>query len=56
MASEDGERQDKATADLNALKLSADQLNDDEVDFTVQGKVGSCGSCSRKFGSSSGHR
>ncbi|KFH49049.1 Fe-S cluster assembly protein-like protein [Hapsidospora chrysogenum ATCC 11550] len=46
MAGEDGERQDKATADLNALKLSADQLNDDEVDFTVQGKVGSCGSCS----------
>lgn len=35
----------RATADkgLNALKLGADDLT--EVDFTVQGKVGSCGNC-----------
>ena len=35
----------RATADkaLNTLKLDADDLA--EVDFTVQGKVGSCGNC-----------
>ncbi|KAF2279697.1 Fe-S cluster assembly protein DRE2 [Westerdykella ornata] len=35
----------RATADkaLNTLKLGADDLA--EVDFTVQGKVGSCGNC-----------
>ena len=27
------------------MMLSADDLADSEVDFTVQGKVGSCGSC-----------
>lgn len=26
-------------------KFSADDLNDAELDFTVQGKVGSCGNC-----------
>lgn len=35
----------RATADkaLNTMKLGADDLT--EVDFTVQGKVGSCGNC-----------
>jgi hypothetical protein len=35
----------RATADkaLDTLKLGADDLT--EVDFTVQGKVGSCGNC-----------
>jgi len=29
---------------MNILKLKSDTLN--ELDFTVQGKTGSCGSCS----------
>lgn len=33
----------RATADQNLAKLRADELA--EVDFTVQGKVGSCGNC-----------
>ena len=35
---------DKALSSLNTMKLGADDLLD-EVDFTVQGKVGSCGNC-----------
>ena len=45
----------RATADANLAslsqpattlpKFSADDLNDAELDFTVQGKVGSCGNC-----------
>ncbi|THC94108.1 hypothetical protein EYZ11_006397 [Aspergillus tanneri] len=42
---EDQERQAQATKDLSILKLQADDLND-ELDFTVQGKTGSCNSCS----------
>ncbi|KAL8873767.1 MAG: hypothetical protein Q9174_000806 [Haloplaca sp. 1 TL-2023] len=40
------EAEDKAkrnTADQNLAKLKAEELS--EVDFTVQGKVGSCGNC-----------
>ena len=33
----------RANADANLAKLNADDLN--EVDFTVKGKVGSCGNC-----------
>lgn len=33
----------RANADENLAKLSANDLT--EVDFTVQGKVGSCGNC-----------
>jgi anamorsin len=38
----------RANADkaLSALKLQADELA--EVDFTVQGKVGSCGNCKHR--------
>ncbi|KAI1128467.1 DUF689-domain-containing protein [Nemania abortiva] len=44
---EDKARRAKADADLGVLKLGADDLeNDLELDFTVKGKVGSCGSCS----------
>ncbi|KAI9903330.1 hypothetical protein N3K66_002682 [Trichothecium roseum] len=45
MNAEDAERQDQATKDLNVLKLQSDDLYD-ELDFTVQGKTGSCNSCS----------
>jgi hypothetical protein len=45
LEAEDREREAKASADLNILKLKTDELNDDEIDFTVQGKPGSCGSC-----------
>lgn len=54
LEAEDKTRRAKADADLKKLgdlpqpsapKLSLDDLNDAEVDFTVQGKVGSCGSC-----------
>ncbi|KAL8243819.1 hypothetical protein R6Q59_010077 [Mikania micrantha] len=43
---EEEDRQKRADADqaLSTLKLQADDLA--EVDFTVQGKVGSCGNCS----------
>lgn len=44
MKNEDESRRAQADADLNALKLDADDLN--ELDFTVQGKTGSCGNCS----------
>lgn len=33
----------RANADANLAKLNASDLT--EVDFTVQGKVGSCGNC-----------
>lgn len=45
LEAEDAERREKADAKLNVLKLNTDELND-EVDFTVQGKTGSCNSCS----------
>lgn len=43
MESEDKDRREAADKDLNVMKLEADDLN--ELDFTVQGKTGSCGSC-----------
>ncbi|KAH9900212.1 Fe-S cluster assembly protein dre2 [Xylariomycetidae sp. FL2044] len=44
LAAEDAAARKEADAKLETLKLGADDLN--EVDFTVQGKVGSCGNCS----------
>jgi len=44
IAAEDAARRSTADAQLRTLKLGADDLA--EVDFTVQGKVGSCGNCS----------
>lgn len=44
IAAEDTAKRSNADAQLNTLKLGADDLA--EVDFTVQGKVGSCGNCS----------
>ncbi len=44
IAAEDAAKREEADAKLKTLKLSADDLA--EVDFTVQGKVGSCGNCS----------
>ncbi|KAH8785349.1 Fe-S cluster assembly protein dre2 [Diaporthe sp. PMI_573] len=41
---QDKARRAKADEDLNTLKLKSEDLN--ELDFTVQGKTGSCGSCS----------
>ncbi|KAI0431348.1 DUF689-domain-containing protein [Xylaria sp. FL1042] len=46
LEAEDRARRAKADADLGVLKLGADDLDDLELDFTVKGKVGSCGSCS----------
>lgn len=43
MEAEDNAKRSTADKQLNALKLGADDL--DELDFTVQGKVGSCGNC-----------
>lgn len=40
---EDAAKRSSADRALNSLKLDADDLA--EVDFTVQGKVGSCGNC-----------
>lgn len=40
---EDAAKRATADADLQTMKLGADDLT--EVDFTVQGKVGSCGNC-----------
>jgi hypothetical protein len=40
---EDAMKRSSADKALSAMKLSADELA--EVDFTVQGKVGSCGNC-----------
>ncbi|KAH8596321.1 cytokine-induced anti-apoptosis inhibitor 1, Fe-S biogenesis-domain-containing protein [Bisporella sp. PMI_857] len=44
LAAEDAAKRATADAQLATLKLDADDLA--EVDFTVQGKVGSCGNCS----------
>ncbi|KAI0200559.1 cytokine-induced anti-apoptosis inhibitor 1, Fe-S biogenesis-domain-containing protein [Astrocystis sublimbata] len=46
LEAEDKARRVKADADLDVLKLGADDLDDLALDFTVKGKVGSCGSCS----------
>jgi len=43
LEAEDAAKRTSADKALNSLKLDADDL--DEVDFTVQGKVGSCGNC-----------
>lgn len=43
LEAEDAARRANADKALNTLKLEADDLA--EVDFTVQGKVGSCGNC-----------
>ncbi|RYP44034.1 hypothetical protein DL768_009465 [Monosporascus sp. mg162] len=43
LAAEDAAKRADADAKLRTLKLGADDLT--EVDFTVQGKVGSCGNC-----------
>ncbi|KAJ5596778.1 hypothetical protein N7450_003236 [Penicillium hetheringtonii] len=43
LEAEDKERRDNADKNLNVMKLQTDDLA--EVDFTVQGKTGSCGSC-----------
>ncbi|KAK3942284.1 cytokine-induced anti-apoptosis inhibitor 1, Fe-S biogenesis-domain-containing protein [Diplogelasinospora grovesii] len=40
---QDKARREKADKDLNTLKLKSEDLT--ELDFTVQGKTGSCGSC-----------
>ncbi|KAH0544677.1 hypothetical protein FGG08_001182 [Glutinoglossum americanum] len=44
LETEDASRRSAADSALGALKLEANDLA--EVDFTVQGKVGSCGNCS----------
>ncbi|CAM1500708.1 Fc.00g098700.m01.CDS01 [Cosmosporella sp. VM-42] len=44
IASEDATKRAEADKKLESVKLAADDLA--EVDFTVQGKVGSCGNCS----------
>ncbi|GAW15214.1 hypothetical protein ANO14919_046230 [Xylariales sp. No.14919] len=46
LEADDRARRAKADAGLEVLKLGADDLDDLELDFTVKGKVGSCGSCS----------
>lgn len=43
LEAEDSAKRNNADKALNTLKLGADDLT--EVDFTVQGKVGSCGNC-----------
>lgn len=43
MEAEDAARRHKADDTLDALKLEANDLA--EVDFTIEGKVGSCGNC-----------
>ena len=44
LEAEDSAQRAAADKALNTMKLGADELLD-EVDFTVQGKVGSCGNC-----------
>jgi len=44
IAAEDSAKRSTADQQLKALKFTSDDLA--EVDFTVQGKVGSCGNCS----------
>jgi hypothetical protein len=43
LEAEDRTKRENADKALNTLKLNPDELA--EVDFTVQGKVGSCGNC-----------
>ncbi|KAL5120488.1 electron carrier [Pleosporales sp. CAS-2024a] len=43
MEAEDAAKRSDADRALNTIKLGVDDL--DELDFTVQGKVGSCGNC-----------
>ncbi|GME49527.1 Anamorsin [Neofusicoccum parvum] len=43
LEAEDAAKREAADKALNAMKLDTDDLA--EVDFTVQGKVGSCGNC-----------
>ncbi|KAJ5167222.1 Fe-S cluster assembly protein dre2 [Penicillium canariense] len=43
LEAEDKERRENADKNLNVLKLQSDDLT--ELDFTVEGKTGSCGSC-----------
>ncbi|KAJ5161794.1 hypothetical protein N7492_007186 [Penicillium capsulatum] len=43
LEAEDKERRETADKNLNVMKLDTGDLN--ELDFTVQGKTGSCGSC-----------
>jgi anamorsin len=43
LEAEDKAKRANADRALSALKLQADDLA--EVDFTVKGKVGSCGNC-----------
>ncbi|KIW05155.1 uncharacterized protein PV09_03706 [Verruconis gallopava] len=43
LEAEDAAKRDAADKALKTMKLGADELA--EVDFTVQGKVGSCGNC-----------
>jgi len=45
LEAEDQAQRAEAAKDLNTLKLKSDDLND-ELDFTVKGKTGSCNSCS----------
>ncbi|KAI0164464.1 Fe-S cluster assembly protein dre2 [Hypoxylon sp. FL1284] len=44
LEAEDAAKRQQADSKLESLKLKSNDLN--EVDFTVQGKVGSCGNCS----------
>ncbi|KAI0842676.1 Fe-S cluster assembly protein dre2 [Hypoxylon sp. FL0890] len=44
LEAEDAAKRKEADAQLQSLKLDSNDLN--EVDFTVKGKVGSCGNCS----------
>ncbi|KAM5352463.1 hypothetical protein ACJ41O_005186 [Fusarium nematophilum] len=44
LATEDAEKRAEADKKLESVKLATDDLA--EIDFTVQGKVGSCGNCS----------
>ncbi|KAM0420855.1 hypothetical protein ACHAPT_011385 [Fusarium lateritium] len=44
LATEDAQKREEADKKLESVKLATDDLA--EIDFTVQGKVGSCGNCS----------
>lgn len=44
LAAKDKARREQADQGLQTLKLKSEDL--DEIDFTVQGKTGSCGNCS----------
>jgi len=45
LEAEDKARRAKAEKDRDALKLKSEDLNELEMDLTVPGKTGSCGSC-----------